>query len=85
MRYLQLNLPSYSLKKHSVSFIQYSKRPKPFHCFRSTFGHKIVNVAITPNGYADGIAMKDGIEYFVKPYETDMKFSEFLDYLENPR
>ena len=44
---------------------------------------KNVNVAITPNGYADGIALKDKKEYFVIPEEQDMTMKEFLDKLNN--
>ncbi|XP_044743339.1 bifunctional peptidase and (3S)-lysyl hydroxylase Jmjd7-like, partial [Chrysoperla carnea] len=53
--------------------------------FRHILGNKGVNVAITPNGYADGLAFKNNKEYFVMPYETQMPFSEFLNHLDNPR
>lgn len=47
---------------------------------------KEVNVAITPNGYADGIAMhSNGKEYFVMPEEASMSMSEFLDSLDDKR
>lgn len=42
-------------------------------------------MAITPNGYADGIALKDGKEYFVMPEEKVLKMGEFLDKLEDKR
>lgn len=44
---------------------------------------KEVAVAVTPNGYADGIAEKDGKEYFVMPEERTMKMTEFLDALDS--
>jgi alanine racemase len=46
-----------------------------------------VNVAVTPNGYADGIAMniEDGKNYFVMPEEATMTMSDFLDALDDKR
>ena len=41
---------------------------------------KLVNVAVTPNGYADAIT--DG--KFVMPHEENMKFKDFIDIIENP-
>lgn len=48
---------------------------------------KEVVVAITPNGYADGIAKNevDGKEYFVMPEEISMTMSDFLDALDSKR
>lgn len=46
-------------------------------------GQKDVTVAITPNGLADGLAMKDGKDYFVMPLEQQMRMTEFLDTLDN--
>lgn len=46
-------------------------------------GQKDVTVAITPNGYADGLAEKDGKEYFVMPLERQMAMNDFLDTLDN--
>ncbi|KAH8274287.1 bifunctional peptidase and (3S)-lysyl hydroxylase Jmjd7 [Drosophila bipectinata] len=45
---------------------------------------KIVDVAITPNGYADGLACQDGKEYFVLPMETKMKLSQVIHRLDDP-
>lgn len=47
-------------------------------------------MAITPNGYADGITqttLKDGQvrEFFVKPEERQFKMKEFIENLENPK
>lgn len=43
-------------------------------------------VAVTPNGYADGITKnKDGKEYFVMPEEQTMTMESFLDMLEDRR
>lgn len=42
-------------------------------------------MAVTPNGYADAIALKNGKEYFVMPEEKEMTMSEFLDTLEDKR
>lgn len=55
-------------------------------CSRDHLGEKEVVVAITPNGYADGIT-KDasGKEYFVMPEERIMKMGEFLDMLDDRR
>lgn len=41
-----------------------------------------MTVAITPNGYADGLARHDGQDYFVLPLETQMTMGEFLDSLD---
>ena len=41
---------------------------------------KLVNVAITPNGYADAITEGK----FVMPHEENMKFKDFIDIIENP-
>ncbi|XP_044751249.1 bifunctional peptidase and (3S)-lysyl hydroxylase Jmjd7 [Coccinella septempunctata] len=57
--------------------------------FRKSIGSKNVTVAVTPNGYADGIALsphvEDNTEYFVLPEEKTMTMKEFLDNLENPQ
>lgn len=51
---------------------------------RSILGEKEVDVAITPNGYADGIAQtSDGTEYFVMPEEIPMTMNTFLNKLDN--
>lgn len=47
--------------------------------------NKEVKVAVTPNGYADGIAEWKGREYFVIPEEQSMTMSQFLDNLEAKR
>ncbi|XP_065571789.1 bifunctional peptidase and (3S)-lysyl hydroxylase JMJD7-like [Artemia franciscana] len=47
---------------------------------RSVIGNKFVTVAVTPNGYAD--AIREG--QFVLPEERKIKFSDFLDIIENP-
>ncbi|KAG8225410.1 hypothetical protein J437_LFUL004610 [Ladona fulva] len=47
---------------------------------RENFGEKLVQVAATPNGYADAIA--DG--FFVMPEELRMTFGDFINILENP-
>jgi jumonji domain-containing protein 7 len=53
--------------------------------FRNVLGDKAVTVAVTPNGYADGIGLKDNTEYFVLPEEKEMKMEEFLDTLDQKR
>lgn len=50
----------------------------------STLKDKVVNVAVTPNGYADGLAKQNGEEYFVLPLETEMLLSEFFEHLDDP-
>lgn len=54
---------------------------------RNLMPEKELTVAVTPNGYADGIAVnrKDGKEYFVMPEEVKMTMNEFLDALDNKR
>lgn len=49
-----------------------------------TLNNKVVDVAVTPNGYADGLAKQDGQEYFVLPLETRMPLSELLERLDDP-
>ncbi|XP_055680800.1 bifunctional peptidase and (3S)-lysyl hydroxylase Jmjd7 [Lutzomyia longipalpis] len=51
--------------------------------FRNTIGGKDVTVAVTPNGYADGIAVHEKKDYFVMPEEQEMKMGDFLDKLDN--
>lgn len=54
--------------------------------FRDHLGDKEVVVAVTPNGYADGITTnKDGKDYFVMPEEQLMSMESFLDMLEDRR
>lgn len=53
--------------------------------YRKMLGTKEVTVAVTPNGYADGVAVNktDGQEYFVMPEEQTMTMNEFLDKLDD--
>ena len=55
--------------------------------YRKLIPEKDVYVAITPNGYADGIAKnnRDGKEYFVMPEEATMTMSDFLDALDDKK
>ncbi|CAH3946894.1 unnamed protein product [Pieris brassicae] len=54
--------------------------------FRQVIPNKLITLAITPNGYADGITKdKTGIECFVMPCEVQTSMSHFLDMLENKR
>lgn len=46
---------------------------------------KDITVAVTPNGYADGLAKQNGIEYFVMPEDQIMKMSQFLDNLDTSK
>ncbi|MCJ1296285.1 hypothetical protein MMC34_007851 [Xylographa carneopallida] len=42
-----------------------------------------VNVAITPHGNADAaVTASDGTKYFVKPYEVEEPFADFLAYVQ---
>ncbi|CRK89741.1 CLUMA_CG003374, isoform A, partial [Clunio marinus] len=52
--------------------------------FREHLGEKEVTVSLTPNGYADGIAVneEDKKEYFVMPEERTMKMKDFLNALD---
>ena len=58
--------------------------------FKDKIGDKIVNVAVTPNGYADAIAKEktptgySEKEYFTMPEERLMSMNSFLEKLENP-
>lgn len=47
---------------------------------REKIGEKEVTVAVTPNGYADGVVG----DRFVMPEERLMTFARFLDVMENP-
>lgn len=53
--------------------------------FKEKLGHKIVDVAVTPNGYADGLALRheDKKEYFVLPLEEQIAMSSFLEHLDD--
>lgn len=57
--------------------------------FRKTNPNKEVTVAVTPNGYADGIASKftesGKVKYFVMPEEINMSMKDFLHKLDNFR
>lgn len=44
---------------------------------REKLGEKMVTVAVTPNGYAD--AVSDDGKYFMLPEERQMKFSDFIN------
>lgn len=52
--------------------------------FSSTYGDKKVQIAVTPNGLADGLANKlpENTKYFVLPEEQIMTFAHFLDQLD---
>lgn len=52
---------------------------------RDHLADKDVVVAVTPNGYADGITQnpKDGKEYFVMPEEQTMTMGSFLHMLDD--
>lgn len=54
--------------------------------FQQTMKNKVVDVAVTPNGYADGLAVRheDKKEYFVLPLEEQITMNEFLENLDNP-
>lgn len=54
--------------------------------FKQTLGNKIVDVTVTPNGYADGLAIRheDKKEYFVLPLEEQCTMGTFLQSLDNP-
>lgn len=58
-----------------------------FAFFRNKLGEKEAFVAVTPNGYADAVTFDPETEkeYFVMPEEKKMKFSQFLDILDNPK
>ncbi|XP_013116105.2 bifunctional peptidase and (3S)-lysyl hydroxylase Jmjd7 isoform X1 [Stomoxys calcitrans] len=53
--------------------------------FREHLGQKLVDVAVTPNGYADGLATRhqDNKEYFVLPLEEQITMESFLDHLDD--
>lgn len=53
---------------------------------RNVMPQKEVTVAVTPNGYADGLAVDDkGHEYFVMPEEKTITISDFLDRLDKKK
>ena len=47
--------------------------------FRKIIGENVVQIAVTPDGWADAVV--DGI--FRLPEERNMKFSDFIDKLQN--
>lgn len=53
--------------------------------FRDTIPNKVVTVALTPNGYADGLATEEntGITHFVTPEEIEMPMKDFLKILDD--
>ncbi|XP_038218359.1 uncharacterized protein LOC119836957 [Zerene cesonia] len=60
--------------------------PLRFTALMKTIPDKLVTVAVTPNGYADGITKdKSGEEHFVMPLEVETTMSEFLTMLEAKR
>lgn len=48
-------------------------------------GDKMVGVAVTPNGYADGLSTvnTNGTEYFVMPEDQTMTMDHFLNHLDD--
>ncbi|XP_052867338.1 bifunctional peptidase and (3S)-lysyl hydroxylase Jmjd7 isoform X1 [Anopheles cruzii] len=50
--------------------------------FRETIPDKEVTVAVTPNGYADGLALHESEEHFVLPMEQTMRMADFLSALD---
>ena len=50
---------------------------------KSLVGDKQVDVAVTPNGYAD--AVREDLDRFVMPHEEKMKIGELLDVLDGQR
>lgn len=58
--------------------------------FEEKIGDKLVNVAVTPNGYADAITKEQKLsgtsnkEYFTLPEERYITMNDFLKTLENP-
>ncbi|CAB3378966.1 Hypothetical predicted protein [Cloeon dipterum] len=65
------------LKKACKSFAACRKWSPQF--LREKIGDQIVTVAVTPNGWAD--AVSDDGKFFMLPEERQMKFSDFLDRL----
>lgn len=76
-----MHLPKYSFNFFLFLFISCSEK----------IGDKIVTVAVTPNGYADGLTSHsdvkckdfEDLEYFVMPEEREMRMQEFLESLNN--
>ncbi|CAH0556760.1 unnamed protein product [Brassicogethes aeneus] len=50
--------------------------------FRTKLSDKSVTVALTPNGYADGLNKSETGVFFVLPEEKEVKFDEFLTILD---
>lgn len=42
-------------------------------------------MAVTPNGYADGLLEANNTTYFVTPEEVPMTIAKFIDLLNKPR
>ncbi|XP_034943232.1 bifunctional peptidase and (3S)-lysyl hydroxylase Jmjd7 [Chelonus insularis] len=81
--YVSRNIPVL-IKKGILSWPAIKKWNTEY--FRKVLSSKIVNVAVTPNGYADAIASNpEGKEYFTMPEEREMRMTSFLDKLESSR
>lgn len=63
----------FKISLHEIYYIQF---------YRDKLSDKIVNVAVTPNGYADGLATHNEKEYFVLPEEQQMTMGNFLNKLD---
>lgn len=51
----------------------------------STMPEKMITVAVTPNGYADGLSSQhpSGEEFFVMPEEQTMSMTDFIGHLDD--
>ncbi|CAK7223891.1 hypothetical protein SCUCBS95973_005332 [Sporothrix curviconia] len=79
MRYVARNTP-FVVRRGAASWPALKTWSVPF--LRDALAEHVVNVAVTPNGYADApTAGPDGKVVFAKPWEEDQAFPEFLDYV----
>ncbi|CAK7202330.1 hypothetical protein SEUCBS139899_005052 [Sporothrix eucalyptigena] len=79
MRYVARNTP-FVVRRGAASWPAVQTWSMSF--LRKALAEHIVNVAVTPNGYADAPTIgPDGEVIFAKPWEEDQAFPEFLDYV----
>lgn len=63
----------------------YLKISLGLYFFRKKLQEKEVTVALTPNGYADGLNKINGEEYFVLPEEKKMFMRDFVQLLKEKK
>ncbi|XP_030375593.1 bifunctional peptidase and (3S)-lysyl hydroxylase Jmjd7 [Scaptodrosophila lebanonensis] len=80
-QYYAKNLPV--VIRNAVSHWEAVKKWTP-KFIAEALNDRFVDVAITPNGFADGLATESGVEFFVLPLETQMPLSHLIQRLDDP-